>query len=122
MGIKRNVYQHSIDLKKISIQNAEREEFRKKIEGIPYRGYEVEDISDGRKIVIAKPGGKSVFGRPKKEDFLVWVYNPLENSLWQISHKQIYGDLEFKISKNPKLALEAIGCLKRVHDVGSQVN
>ena len=40
-----------------------------KLIDLPYRGYEVEELSDGRKIVITKPGGKSVYGRPKKEDF-----------------------------------------------------
>jgi hypothetical protein len=112
---KRNIYQHSIDLKTIKIVNSSRDDFRKKLEEIPYRGYEVEQLVDGRKIVIAKPGGKSVFGKPKKEDYLVWVYNPLENSLWQISHKQIYADLELKAENDQSSALEAIELLERVH-------
>jgi len=49
---------HDIDLKKVSIKNASSKDFATAIEKIPYRGYEVEDISDGRKIVIVKPGGK----------------------------------------------------------------
>lgn len=57
---KRNEYKHSIDLKTLKILNASRDDFRKKLEEIPYRGYEVEQLSDGRRIVIAKPGGKSV--------------------------------------------------------------
>jgi hypothetical protein len=44
---KRNEYKHSIDLKSLKILNAPREDFRKKLEGIPYRGYEVEQLSDG---------------------------------------------------------------------------
>jgi hypothetical protein len=35
--------------------------------------------------------------------------------LWQISHKQIYADLEIKAQQNPLLALEAIEYLERVH-------
>jgi hypothetical protein len=112
---KRNIYQHEIDLKPLKILNAPREDFRKKLEGIPYRGYEVEQLRDGRKIVIAKPGGKSVYGQPKKEDFFVWVYNPREGTLWQITHKQIYEDLEFKREQDASLSLKVIGYLKRVH-------
>ena len=69
----KNIYTHSIDLKKIRIKNAPRDEFAKKLIELPYRGYEVESISDGRFVVITKPGGKSVYGRPKKEDFLVFI-------------------------------------------------
>jgi hypothetical protein len=115
---KRNFYKHSIDLKTINIVNAPREDFRKKLEEIPYRGYEVEQLRDGRKIVIAKPGGKSVYGKTKKEDFFVWVYDPINSSLWQISHKQIYADLEYKAHENKQLALKAIECLKKVHQGG----
>ncbi len=53
---RRNIYKHSIELKKLTIKNSERYEFAKQLENIPYRGYEVEDITDGRKIVIVKPG------------------------------------------------------------------
>jgi hypothetical protein len=41
------------------------------------------------KIVITKPGGKFVFGKVKREDFMVWVYNPNDSTLWLISHKDI---------------------------------
>lgn len=58
----KNKYIHSIELKKIQIKNTERESFANAIIELPYRGYEVEDISDGRKIVITKPGGKRSFG------------------------------------------------------------
>lgn len=112
---RRNVYTHSIELKSLKILNAPRESFRRQLEEIPYRGYEVEQLSDGRKIVIAKPGGKSVYGHPKKEDFFVWVYSPDEQSLWQITHKQIYEDLELKARENPSVALEIIECLEKVH-------
>lgn len=112
---KRNEYKHSIDLKTLKILNAQREDFRKKLEEIPYRGYEVEQLSDGRRIVIAKPGGKSVYGQPKKEDFFVWVYNPIEGTLWQITHKQIYEDLKLKENKDASIALKVIEYLKRVH-------
>ena len=62
---RRNIYNHSIELKKLIIKNAERDEFMKKLEEIPYRGYEVEDIRDGRKIVIVEPGGKQACVIPR---------------------------------------------------------
>lgn len=102
-------------MKTLKILNAPRGDFRKRLEGIPYRGYEVEQLSDGRKIVIAKPGGKSVHGQPKKEDFFVWVYNPIEGTLWQITHKQIYEDLKVKENKDKSITLKVIKYLKRVH-------
>ena len=52
----KNVYSHSIDLKTLTITNAPREVFAEKVIGIGYRGYEVEQCDDGRKIVITKPG------------------------------------------------------------------
>ena len=40
----KNIYQHSIDLKKIKIKNYPKEEFAKKLIDLPYRGYEVENF------------------------------------------------------------------------------
>lgn len=89
----KNLYRHSIDLKKISIDNTDRNAFSQQLINLPYRGYEVEELPDNRKIVITKPGGKTVYGKPKKEDFLVFIYNPSDDSLWQISHSQILDDI-----------------------------
>lgn len=49
---KKNIYQHEIDLMPLQIKNQDRESFRRVLEKIKYRGYEVEQIKDGRKIVI----------------------------------------------------------------------
>ena len=46
----RNYYKHTIDLKKLEIRNDRKENFIQKLEEIEYRGYEVEQLSDGRKI------------------------------------------------------------------------
>jgi len=92
--MKKNLYTHEIELKNLKIKNRPREEFRKLLEKVMYRGYEVEQLADGRKIVITKPGGKFVYGKVKREDFMVWVYNPIDSTLWLISHKDIYSDLE----------------------------
>ncbi|WP_024791055.1 MULTISPECIES: hypothetical protein [unclassified Lebetimonas] len=112
--MKKNYYTHSVDLKKIEIKNKSREEFVKILEKIEYRGYEVEQLKNGNKIVITKPGGKTVYGRPKKEDFLVFIYNPKESGLWQITHKQIFQDIEEKSQENKKLTIELIDLLERV--------
>ena len=53
----KNIYSHTIDLKELNVRNAPREEFAKQVIAIEYRGYEVEQCEDGRKIVITKPGG-----------------------------------------------------------------
>jgi hypothetical protein len=96
----KNRYSHSIDLKRIRVKNAVKEVFAKALVELPYRGYEVEDISDGRKIVITKPGGKMSFGRISKEDFLVFIYTPDTQDLWQISHNQILEDLKAKADED----------------------
>ncbi len=112
---KRNIYEHSIDLKQLKIKNAERNEFAKRLEEIPYRGYEVEDINDGRKIVIVKPGGKQAWGNVRKEDFFVFIYNPSEQSLWQITHKQIHEDLQEKAKADKHATIEILKAFERVY-------
>jgi len=114
--MKRNIYTHEIELINLKIKNRPREEFRELLEKVKYRGYEVEQLTDGKKIVITKPGGKFVFGRVKREDFMVWVYNPNESILWLISHKDIYNDLEEKGEIDSKETIKIIDALERVFD------
>jgi len=117
MSSKRNVYIHSVDLKKLDIKNCSRNEFSKRIEKIEYRGYEVENLSDGRKIVIAKPGGKrGLYGNIKKEDFFVFIFNPADSTLWQITHQQIYEDLAKKSEINKAETLEILKALEIVYN------
>ena len=111
---KRNIYKHEIDLVKLKIKNTNKKIFAEKLNKIKYRGYEVENIHDGRKIVITKPGGKFTFGLIRKEDFMVFVYNPLEESLWLISHKDIFNDIIEKGKKNPEETLKIINALEKV--------
>ncbi|PKP17280.1 MAG: hypothetical protein CVU07_04485 [Bacteroidetes bacterium HGW-Bacteroidetes-23] len=112
----KNYYKHTIDLKKLVIRNDTRENFVQKLEEIEYRGYEVEQLTDGRKIVITKPGGKSVYGRPKKEDFLVFIFQPKENGLWQITHKQILDDLYAKSKETVTETLSLINLLQKTFE------
>lgn len=113
---RKNIYTHEIDLKDLKIKNAPRDLFRKELEKIAYRGYEVEAISDGRKIIITKPGGKFIFGTIKREDFMVWIYDHDKKTLWLVSHKNIFEDLEEKGEKNPKDTIEIINALERVYN------
>jgi len=112
--MKKNLYKHGIELTNLQIKNRPREEFRKLLEKVKYRGYEVEQLMDGRKIVITKPGGKFVYGKVKREDFMVWVYNPLDSTLWLISHKDIYEDLEKKGKINSEQTIKIIDALEKV--------
>ena len=112
---RRNIYKHSIELKKLTVKNSERYEFAKQLENIPYRGYEVEDITDGRKIVIVKPGGKQAWGKMRKENYFVFIYNPLEQSLWQITHKQILEDLKQKAEKDKNCTIKTLEVFEKVY-------
>lgn len=113
-GRKRNIYKHEIELKRLASKNAPREEFRVLLERVKYRGYEVESLKDGRKIVVTKPGGKFVYGKVRREDFMVWVYNPSDLTLWLISHKDIKNDLDEKGNVNPAETTKIIDALERV--------
>ena len=113
---KINIYKHSIDLSRLEIKNQTNEEFCKALEKIEYKGYEVESISDGRKIVITKPGGKFTYGTIKKEDFMVWIYNPSDNSLWLISHQNILDDLKEKAATSQKETFRILEGLRRVYE------
>lgn len=112
--MKRNIYAHEIKLEKLTIRNKPRDEFRQLLENVKYLGYKVENISDGRKIVITKPSGKFVYGSVKREDFMVWVYNTSAATLWLISHKDIYNDLELKGNQDASSTIKIIDALEAV--------
>lgn len=113
---RENVYHHAVDLSKLIIKNSPKEKFRELLENIAYRGYEVEQIHGGRKIIITKPGGKFGYGTVKREDFMVWIYDENTSSLWLISHKNIYEDLEEKGGMNPIETIKIIDALGRVYN------
>jgi hypothetical protein len=113
---RKNIYTHEIDLKDLRIKNSSKEEFREALEEISYRGFEVESLNDGRKIVITKPGGKFTFGSIKRDDFMVWIFNPADKTLWLISHKNIYEDLEEKGQTDPVATIVIINTLEKVYN------
>lgn len=110
---RKNIYTHEVDLKSVSIPNTERKQFAQKIVELPYRGYEVEKCHNGHTIVVTKPGGKNVFGALKREDILVFIQNPAEQTLWQISHKQILEDITLKCDENPLDGKKLLSLLER---------
>ncbi|PWB53991.1 MAG: hypothetical protein C3F06_05455 [Candidatus Methanoperedenaceae archaeon] len=112
---KPAIYSAKLNKTPLRIRNATREEFRKKLVEIPFSGYEVETLSDGRKICITKPGGKNVYGRMQIHDFMVWIHDESNNELWRISHEEIFNDLKNKMNQNITEAKKVILALKRVH-------
>lgn len=110
---RKNIYTHAINLTQLNIRNAPSAEFAEKVRGIEYRGYEVEQCADGKKIVITKPGGKWVYGQPKKEDILVFIFDPRDNTLWQISHQQILDDVKMKCDEDAEKGRTLIALLER---------
>lgn len=114
--MRKNLYTHEIELINIRIINKPREEFAKLLASIKYRGYKVEDLSDGRKIVITKPGGKFTYGKIKREDFMVWIYNPSDLTLWLITHKNVNDDLEEKGKIDPTETVKILNAFEKVYN------
>lgn len=101
-------YKYGVKLVPLQIENKEQDAFRDELYNIPYLLYEVEKISTGEIIAINKPGGKRNFGRLARNDFMVFIFNPREQSLWLISHKEISDDIKKKYSYAKKEAIELI--------------
>jgi hypothetical protein len=49
---------------------------------------------------------------------MVWVYDPSESTLWLISHKDIYNDLEEKGRIDPEETIKIIDALETVFSGG----
>ncbi len=115
--VKRNIKPRSarnlgaeVKLEKCRIKNAQPEEFCKQVMALPQLGYEVENLSDGRKIVVTKPGGKSV------NDIMVWVYEGPGGTHWRPSHSKIGKDLKLKLNHHKKNGLAVIKALEKVYE------
>jgi hypothetical protein len=111
----RNIYLNRIDLVKKSIVNDKSAVFISKIKKLDWRGYHVESLKDGRKIIIIKPGGKTS-KRKERHDFLVLIQSVDKRELWQISHSQLYDDLKNKLKKELKAARLILHALKKVYE------
>lgn len=107
-------FKYNVNLIQLRVNNDEQAAFRDKLNAIPYLLYEVEQLSDGKKIVINKPGGKRNFGKLSKNDFAVFIYNHSESSLWLITHDEIRLDLIDKDKNNPDQTFSILNSLYRV--------
>jgi len=101
-------FQYKVKLISLEVKNEEQSKFREKLLSVPYILYEVEQIKNGDKIVINKPGGKRNFGRLARNDFMVFINKVSDNSLWLISHDEIKEDLQIKFNTDPEGAKEII--------------
>ncbi len=108
------IFKYNVNLVPLSIKNQEQNAFRDELNNIPYLLYEVESLATGEKIAINKPGGKRNFGRLSRDDFMVFIYNPDEQSLWLISHSEISDDIAEKYDHNKDQAMLLIKALYRV--------
>ena len=99
-----------VKMEKITIKNCPPPEFREKVLRIPLLAYDVESLSDGRKILVTKPGGKSV------HNIMVWVYEKDPGKVhWRPSHKLIHKDLKEKIAFSREEGLAVLDALERVY-------
>ena len=100
MKKRANEFSYKVNLLPLTVENDDANVFRDKLNAIPYLLYEVEQLKDGEKIVINKPGGKRNFGRLARNDLVVYLYNPSKEMLWQVSHEDISCDLEEKFNQD----------------------
>ncbi len=105
---------YSVKLIPLGIENDEQKAFRDKLNAIPYLLYEVEQLKNGNKVVINKPGGKRNFGKLSKDDFMVFIYDSSESNLWLITHDEIKSDIVRKHNKNPDQTYCILKCLYSV--------
>ncbi len=104
-------FKYKVNLVPLKIENQGQNAFRNELFNIPYLLYAVEQLTTGEIITINKPGGKRNFGRLSRDDFMVFIYNPNEESLWLISHSEISDDIAKKYefdSKSAALLIEAL--------------
>lgn len=108
------IFKYNVNLVPLYIENQEQNTFRDELNNIPYLLYEVENLETGEIIAINKPGGKRNFGRLSRDDFMVFIFNPYEQSLWLISHSEISDDIADKYDYNQEQALLLIEGLYNV--------
>lgn len=112
--MSNKIFRYNVNLVPLHIENREQDIFRDELKNIPYLLYEVENLSTGEIIAINKPGGKRNFGRLSRDDFMVFIFNPCEQSLWLISHSEISDDIADKYKHDKREALLLIKGLYNV--------
>lgn len=106
--MSNKIFRYNVNLVPLRIENQEQNAFRDELNNIPYLLYKVETLDTGEIIAINKPGGKRNFGRLSRDDFMVFIYNPHEQSLWLISHGEISDDIAVKFGFDRNHALKLI--------------
>ena len=106
--MSNKIFKYNVNLVPLRIENQEQNAFRDELNNIPYLLYQVENLTTGEIIAINKPGGKRNFGRLSRDDFMVFIFNPCEQSLWLISHDEISDDIAAKYDYDSEQALELI--------------
>lgn len=112
--MSNKIFRYNVNLVPLHIENQEQNAFRDELNNIPYLLYEVENLSTGEIIAINKPGGKRNFGRLSRDDFMVFIFNPREQSLWLISHSEISDDIADKYDYDKREAVLLIEGLYNV--------
>lgn len=112
--MSNKIFKYNVKLVPLHIENREKNAFRDELNNIPYLLYEVENLSTGEIIAINKPGGKRNFGRLSRDDFMVFIFNPNEHSLWLISHSEISDDIADKYDYDEREGLLLIKGLYNV--------
>lgn len=97
-------------IKKLIVPNTEPKKFRQQLEKIKNGEYEVEQLNDGKKIVIKKPGKKN------ENDIRVDLYDPNSNARISLSHDEIREDIRKKYQKNPEETKNLIDGLRDVYE------
>ncbi len=100
---------YPVRLVELCVENDSQDNFRNKLYDIPYLMYGVETLKDGSRIVIDKPGGKRTYGKSSvvdsaSDDFMVYIHDVSDGSLWLISHDEIKNDLRVKRSRDARNA------------------
>lgn len=108
------IFNYKVNLVPLKVENQEQDAFRDELYNIPYLLYEVETLATGEIIAINKPGGKRNFGRLARNDFMVFIYNPAEDTLWLISHNEISDDIAEKYAYDSQSAIRLIEGLYNV--------
>ena len=106
-----NKFVHAVNLVPLHVPNCKREVMTNTLMNVPYLLYEVEEMSNGNKIAINKPGGKRSWGRLSREDYMVFIIITATNELWMISHDELYEDIENKCNINFDEAVKLIDSL-----------
>ena len=112
--MSNKIFKYRVNLVPLEIENQEQNAFRDDLLNIPYLLYEVERLATGEIIAINKPGGKRNFRRMSRDDFMDFIYNPAEESLWLISHGEISDDIAEKYEYDSKSAVLLIEALYNV--------